>query len=258
MDDTLQLLTVILNLPVAAMVMARISGLIAFAPFFGSGSFPIKARALLTAALTLIVVPFVGANVAIPSDLGQLVAAMTAELFIGLFFGFVLTVMFASLQLAGQLIGQQMGLAMAQAFDPLFEQQTTIMSQLYFWLGMIIFLLINGHQELLAAIINSFGTVPVGSFTVTGEMISVLGGVLQTAYAVAFQVAAPILLTMFLTSLALGFVARTVPQLNILSVGFPLRVMLGFIIAIVCLVAGINVFLASFEDVFDRVAMMLN
>jgi flagellar biosynthetic protein FliR len=257
MNDSVQLLTLLLNLPLVALVMARISGLMAFAPFFSTGQFPIKAKALLTVALTLVVLPCVGQRAAIPTGLGELVAAITSELLIGLFFGFGLMVLFTALELTGQLIGQQMGLSLASEVDPLFEQDSTVISQLYFWLAIVIFLLINGHLELLGAIIDSFKTLPIGGFAVTDQVISTLSGTIQAAFAVALQVAAPIVLTMFLTTLALGFVARTVPQLNILSVGFPLRVILGFTLMIVSLVAGINVFLGAFEGAFEELAAAL-
>jgi len=257
MDDSLKLLSVFLNLPLVAMVMARIGGLVMFAPFFSSTSFPMKARVFLAAGITLIIVPFVADNVAVPETLGGLVAAVFAEMLIGLVFGFGLLVLFAALEFAGLMIGQQMGLALARVFDPLAGDQTSVLGQLYFWLAMVIFLVIDGHHVLLAAIIKSFSTLPAGSLIVTSEALSVLSDILQTAFVVALKVSAPIIVTMFLTTLSLGFVARTVPQLNILSVGFPLRSILGFVLTIVCLGAAIDVFIGVFDDVFDQLQMLL-
>jgi len=217
----------------------------------------VKARALLAGAITLIVVPFVGGAVRLPTDLGLLGAAVVSELMIGLVFGFCLTALFAALELAGLMIGQQMGLSLAEVFDPLFEEENSVLGQMFFWLALLIFLLINGHHALFGAVIRSFQTVPVGAFMVSAGILTILGSVLQTAFVVGVQVAAPVIVAIFLASLALGFVARTVPQLNILSVGFSLRAVMGFVLVIVCLGAGIDAFMNVFDDVFDGMHWLL-
>lgn len=249
MNDAMTFLATFMNLPLVAMVLARIGGFVAFVPFFSSGVIPIKARVLFALTVTLLVVPFVGPTVTIPNRLGLLAPAVMSELMIGLVFGFALVTVFAGLQLGGRMIGQQMGLALARVFDPLLNEDNSVLSQLYFWLAMIIFLAIGGHHALLGAIIKSFATVPAGTFMITPEVLAVLCDVIQTAFVLALKVSAPVIVTIFLATLALGFVARTVPQLNILSIGFPLRVLMGFVLTIVCLAAAIDIFMTTFNDV---------
>lgn len=256
MNDSLKFISLFLNLPLVAMVMARISGMVAFAPFYSSGVIPVKARVFLAAAITLLVLPFVGESVALPASFGDLVVVIFSELLTGLVFGFGLMAIFISLELGGLMIGQQMGIALAHVFDPLFDSDNSVLGQLYFWLAMVIFLVIGGHHALLAAIIKSFSTLPAGSFAMTAEAMSVISSILQASFTVALQVSAPIIVTMFLTTLAMGFVARTMPQLNILSIGFALRSVLGFILAIVCLVAGIDLFVDVLDRVFTRLQML--
>jgi flagellar biosynthetic protein FliR len=258
MNDVGQLLQIMLNLPLMALVMARISGLVIFAPFFSSAVIPAKTRIFLAAFITIIVLPFAAVDIVPPANLGDLVAAITGELLVGLLVGLIVNIIFTALQIAGNLIDQQIGLSAAQLFDPLFSEQTSIMSQLYFWLGMIIFLLVRGHIVLLGALAKSFHTIPIGQFAVNETVLTGLTKTLQMSFVLALQISAPLTLAIFLTTLAMGFIARTMPQLNILSVGFSIRLLLGFILLIICLIPAIQLFMGVMDRAFTKIYEVLN
>jgi len=155
------------------------------------------------------------------------------------------------------MIGQQLGIALARVFDPLFNDQSSVLGQFYFWLAMIIFLLINGHIILLKAMINSFHTLAPGQFIVSKDFISNLTEVLQLSFAMAFQVSAPVIVAILLATLAMGFITRTVPQFNILSVGFSIRALIGFVLVVICLIPAIQIFLAGLDKGFDILYQIL-
>lgn len=232
------------------MVLARVAGMVSCVPFFSSTAIPMKSRVFLAAAIAILVLPFVPISGTIPSTFGDLVLAIFSELLLGLAFGLMLTTIFAALQLGGLMIGQQMGLALARVFDPLFNDQSSVLGQLYFWLAMMIFLIIRGHIILIRSIANSFNTIAPGQFVVTEHFVSDLLSILQLSFIMAFQIAAPIIVAIFLATLAMGFITRTVPQLNILSIGFSIRVLLGFVLIVVCLAPALGVFLSGLEKVF--------
>ncbi len=258
MNDTMELLKVMTNLPLVAMVLARVGGLVIFVPFFASTSIPAKTRIMLSLAITIIVLPFVPVlSVAKINDVGGLVVMMFSELMIGLAIGFIIMTVFSGLQLAGLMIGQQLGIALARVFDPLFNEQSSVLGQFYFWLAMIIFLLINGHIILLKAIINSFRTLGPGQFVASKGFVNNMGEVLQLSFAMAFQVSAPVIVAILLTTLAMGFITRTVPQFNILSVGFSIRAVIGFVLVVICLIPAMHVFLAGLDMGFDMLYRIL-
>ncbi len=257
MNDGTQLLQTLLNLPLLALVLARISGLVAFAPFFSGAGIPLNARVLLVGTVSIVVLPFASVGMVPPSDFGSLFVLMIGELLIGLTIGLMITTVFSGLELAGVLIGQQVGISMAQVFDPLFEEETSVLGQLYFWLAMVIFLLLKGHLILLGALIRSFHTLPPGKFVVDENIVGGIVGVLKLAFILALQVAAPVLVAIFLTTLALGFVGRTVPQLNILTVGFSLRVVLGFTLIIICILPAVQAFFSVLEKAFGSIYGLL-
>jgi len=250
MDDTIQLLQTMLNLPLLALLLARVSGLVAFAPFFGSAAIPVSARAFLAFFITVVILPVTSNFVTPPGDLGGLVIAMAGELMIGLLFGLMISTVFSGLELAGLLLGQQMGISLAQVFDPLFEEEASVLGQLYFWLTMMIFLLLRGHLIVLTALIKSFQTLPPGKLVVDQNVLDGIAGVLQLTFILGLQVSAPIIVAIFLATLALGFIGRTMPQLNILSVGFNLRVIFGFLLILVFLIPAEQAFVRVLDQAF--------
>jgi flagellar biosynthetic protein FliR len=257
MNDAMQLLQTLTNLPVIALIMARIGGLVIFAPFFSSSSIPAKTRIFLAAGITLTVLPFAGKDIPMPADLGSLVVGMIGELMIGMVIGLIVSSIFTGLQLAGTIIDQQMGISMAQVLDPLFDEETSILSQFYFWLALIIFLSIKGHILLIGAMVKSFQTIPPGQFVVNDEVVMSLTKILQVSFVIAMQITAPLVVATLLTTLAMGFVARTVPQLNILSVGFAIRLVLGYVLVLVCLIPVMEVFRQAIDTVFLNLYQLL-
>jgi flagellar biosynthesis protein FliR len=257
MNDSMQLLQTLTNLPLLALVLARISGLVTFAPFFSGANIPVQARALLAGMIAIVVLPFASMSITPPSDFGTIIPLMIGELLIGLTIGLMTTTVFSGLELAGVLIGQQVGISLAQVFDPLFEEEASVLGQLYFWLAMVVFLLIKGHLVLLGALIRSFRSLPPGNFMVDENAVGGIVGVLKLAFILALQVSAPVLVAIFLTTLALGFVGRTVPQLNILTVGFSLRVVLGFILIIFCILPAVQAFFNALEKTFGSIYGLL-
>ncbi len=256
MDDVTRVTEIFFNLPLFSAVLARIAGLVAFAPFFGSLVIPAKVRIFLAFAITVIVFPFVHLS-SFPTDLGSIVILMVSEFLIGLLIGIIFHAIFAGLELAGLMVGQQLGIALARVFDPMFEEEVSALGRLYHLLAIVIFLLIRGHLILVKALIGSFDHLPLGTFVVNENVVSMMISALRTSFIVAAQVSAPIIVAIFLATLAMGFITRTVPQFNILTVGFSIRLILGFILVVICLTPTIEVFLNGLDKIFGDISSIL-
>jgi flagellar biosynthetic protein FliR len=112
-------------------------------------------------------------------------------------------------------------------------------------MAVTMFILLGGHHAMFMVLVRSFETVPLAGYRPDGSMLQTIVGLLSAMFELGVRVAAPLLCLVFLQTVAMGFVARTVPQLNILSLGFPLRIMLGIAMT-VALIAPMNNALASF------------
>lgn len=243
------------HLPAWVLVMFRIAGIFLMGPVFGSRVLPARLKLFLALSLSFcvypvlltsgtvaagMVVPFIGKEISL---LG-LVPVIAAELLIGVVIGFGANMPAYGLQLSGTIIDQQLGLGIAGVFNPDIGEQTGAIAEFLSVIALMLFVIMGGHRVLLATLIGSFAVVPLGGFRVDGHAIDLVVGLMQSMYELALRVAAPILCLLFLETLALGFIARTVPQLNVLSIGFALRIIAGALL----LIATIGVMAAVFQD----------
>jgi flagellar biosynthetic protein FliR len=226
------------------LVLFRISGLLTVAPILGAATIPVKIRAAFALVLTCAVFALVPAPAQIPDSLASLLVAGAAELLIGIAMGFALSLLFIGVEAGADLIGFQMGLGLANLVDPNTQIDTTVLSQLYVLVATLIYVLINGHLILFRALVDTFQTVPLLHARIDANVVSLLVNTLSAAFILGIRIAAPALAAIFLATLALGFISRTMPQLNILATGFPIRICLGFTL----MVASFAVVGVLFED----------
>ena len=153
-----------------------------------------------------------------------------SEVMMGLCLAFGARLLLASVQLAGQFMGFQMGFSMAGAIDPQEGGQSTFLSQFLYIFTILLFLVMDGHHLFIAALAKSFALVPPCRFAPKPGLSRVLIQTGGQMFLVALKISAPILIALFLSNLCLGIVARTVPQVNILMIGFPLNISIGLIL----------------------------
>jgi len=239
-----------LKLPVFVMVASRLGAMIMMQPVFGALSVSMKLRALFAMGLAALVTPFVDVQHDLPDTPGGLALAMGAEILLGLLMGLAVRICFLGLQMGGQLVAQESGLAFGQIADPSTGDQQSVLSTFYLQLGAVVYLILGGHRMLVAACLDNFRTIPLlgegGTFLAGAEL---LVGALAVGVEMAVRVAAPTVLTLFLVNIAMGFVSRTVPQINIATVGFSLKGLVAFFVIAISLPSAA----AAFTDALERV-----
>lgn len=219
--------------PIFTLVLFRIGGLITMAPVMGSARIPVAIRVLLALVLSAAVYPMVPVTVVMPDSLPGLAVAVGTELLIGITMGFALSLMLSGVQVGADLVSYQMGLGMAHLVDPNTELDTTVLSQLYVLTATLIYVLMNGHVVLIRSLVQTFDTVPLMGAHIGIDILNLLVTILTNAFVLGIRVAGPALVAIFLATIALGFISRTMPQLNILAAGFPIRITLGLSLIVI-------------------------
>lgn len=172
----------------------------------------------------------------LPRDVAEYAKIGVTEFSIGLTLGLGVATLLSGLQFAGEMIDQQTGIALSEVFNPGFEElDGSVTGRFLFLFGTTVFLVmppLDGHLVLLAALIETFQTLPVAEATITTPTIELLSSLVHASLILALQVAAPVLATMSLVALSMGFLGHTVPQVNVFVIGFPIRaaVNLGILI----------------------------
>ncbi|WP_428386527.1 flagellar biosynthetic protein FliR [Mucisphaera sp.] len=238
--------------PAFLLVLSRMTGLFLFAPMFGSNAIPRFIRVLFAFSLSLAIYPMLLEPTRDASGflaplfehgliLWTLLPLMAVELLIGFVIGWCASLPLIGVQMAGHTMDQQMGLGLAQVLNPELGEQSGVLGEFLFVLALALFLLMGGHLILISTLIASFDNFPPGGFTGFQAIfeLAVAGVTLITEMTI--RVAAPLLALIFLETIAMGFVARTVPQMNILSIGFALRIVVGlaFIVLITSTIAAV-------------------
>jgi len=218
------------------LVLCRVGSLTLVAPLFSSMSIPGRVKAGFAAAVALVIYPLVRPETAVPTHVAGLAAAVLGEMFVGLTLGVGAAIVFVGIEMGGTLISRHMGTALANVFNPLFASESgAAMGQFYSFLALVVFLGMNGHHGLLKILIGTFGDMPVMQVRPSGTMVMGVVWMLGDAYVLAFKVAAPVMVSLLLVTVSLGFIARTVPQVEVLIASFPLNVGLGLVVAAVTL-----------------------
>jgi len=217
------------------------------APVFGARGVPGVLRLGLAASLSVVVYPLISATKpSIPIELLPFVAVVIKEVLVGLVIGFVIYTMTAVLTGAGQLIDFQMGFTMGAAIDPVYGVQTPMMGNFQMILATMLLLATNAHHYLIAAMVKSYAYIPINPSNLPAS-ISFYTQLVTNVFGLAIQLAMPVFGALLVSDLGVGLLSRTVPQLNIFSIVFPVKIIFGFII----LFLAIPFFGESIAHLFD-------
>lgn len=242
------------------LILIRITAMLSLLPVFGSQNVPIRLKVGFSFLLAIILSPLIPVADQLPVNfsLAHFIFIVIKELFIGITIGFASTMLFASVQFAGRLVDTEMGFALVQLMDPFTNAASTVTGQFQVLVYSIVFLLINGHFFMLMAIKKSFEVIPLMTSHLPSEneanfLIAMIGNI----FILAIRLAAPILSVLILTSLSLGIIARTVPQINIFFVGLPLKIFLGITTLAIVLPGLITIFRSMVEALVDDLWRLL-
>ncbi len=213
-----------------ALVLSRISGLVTSAPFFSALHIPIRLRALLTVAIALVIFPSQW-HVPLPQgeSLPEIAVLLGSQWLVGMALGLSAAVVLGALYLSGEIIARTAGLMLADIFDPLNDSEASPVAQLTGWIAAAIFFVSGAYRWLVDAILASFVFLPLTETVNVSHFWPALIFVVSHSLASGLQLGAPVLLLLITGTLVLGFVGRTLPQLNILAVGLGLNGLLALI-----------------------------
>ena len=237
-----------LNAMIAAFIfpLARILALLSAAPPYNSGSLPRRARLILGLAITLAIAPGLDNLPAIAPASGIGLLVMAEQMLIGYAMGFSLRLVFSAIDLAGTVFSTQMGLGFATSYDPMSTSQTPVVSEMIGILALLMFMAIGGHLMVLSTLAQSFRALPIGVLPGSASWAN-LANAVAIVFSAGLLLALPIITALLITNTALGILGRVSPQLNLIVIGFPVTIALGFAALYVALPYLIQPLLQLFE-----------
>lgn len=241
------------------LMLSRCSGLFMIAPFFGSLNIPIMVRAAASFLFAIVLFPVVDglSIVAAPSTMLAYAVAVFSELFIGWLIGFVAYVCFSAIHMAGKVMDMQVGFAVVNVMDPTSGQQIPLIGSFLYNLGIIVFLVTNGHHMLITALAESFRMVPLLTMQPNLSLSMIMVNFVNGVFLTGMKVAMPVTFAILLVNVALGILARTMPQLNIFVVGIPMQLMIGVGVLAMLLPFYVMFLGGMFDEMYGRISIAL-
>jgi flagellar biosynthesis protein FliR len=207
-------------------ISVRVTGLMLFAPFFGSMAIPPRVKAAFVIAFSVLLYPVLSPKfVAVaPSNWPTLVIH---ELLVGAAIGIATNLVFDAVQMAGQVLSAQMGFSLVSLLDPQTQADSTVMAMFHQTVAMLIFLRLDVHLWLLHALGRSFQLLPPSSTGLSGAFAMATVRAAGTVFALGMQMAAPVFSATLLTDIVLGLLGKASPSMPLMLLGPPIKMLLG-------------------------------
>lgn len=232
-----------------ALALVRISGMVAFAPFFSSTALPMRAKAVFVGAVAFLLAPLVAALPQAHAEISF--SALLGELAVGLVYGLSLTLLNEMLIFAGQIAGVQFSFSLVNLLDPGSNIQTPLLGDLFQLFGTLILITAGLDRILLASVIRSFRVAPLGAFTLAPTsalaIVRAAGGI----FFAAVELAAPVLAATMLVEIAVALLGKLSPQLPVMALTVPLKTITGFVILIAAIALWPRFVEARFASLLD-------
>lgn len=229
----LQLVTFLNNGDVVAFLLLffRFAGLFLTAPIFSHTAIPMQLKATMAFFFSVIFFSFTP-PLSIPITIPSIVLGILSELLFGLVIGLVLQLAYNVITFAGGIISYMMGFSMATAIDPQNGVSMPIVSQFLSLMGLMILLSLNLHHWLIIYIAHSLSAIELGGFILTNDLIEYTIKAAANMFVVGFMIAFPITALSLMSDIIFGMLMKSMPQLNILVIGFPIKIMIAFAVLI--------------------------
>ena len=241
------------NVVTFLLLFIRFASFLSFMPFFSYPTIPMVVKAALSFWLTILFFPFTP-KVSFEINLFNLVLAVLFEVTLAFLVGSAIELIFDILRFAAEGISFVMGFTMANVFDPNFNVQSTILSQFLIWIAILVFLAIGGDHLEIMLIYKSLYNLPFGVIFNIHSFYQFFVDYMYKYFLLGFSLAFPIFAISLFSDIIFAMIMKTMPQFNLLVVGFPIKIFLSFLVLMAILSSMMSVFSREIKEVFNILA----
>jgi flagellar biosynthetic protein FliR len=237
------------------LALVRVSGMIVFAPFFSATSLPIRVKAVFAGSIAFLLAPIVAS---LPNAQASITfSGIIGELAVGLVYGLSLTLLTEMLIFAGQIVGLQFSFSLVNLLDPDSAVQTPMMGELFQMMGLLVIISSGLDRVLLASVVRSFRTAPLGSFALGTPSAQMLVQAAGGVFLAALELAAPVLAATMLVEVAVSLLGKLSPQLPVMMLTVPIKTLAGFAILTGSLALWPRFIEARFDSLLDMAERLI-
>lgn len=218
--------------------------------------FPSGTPKIFKVCFSLLISAMVGINIEAGITVGstyELIVFGILETVNGLVLGYIVNLCFYSLKIAGNLIDYQIGLSMSSTYDPNTNANATLIENLMYFIGLVVFFGLNAHHVLINSILNSFEIIPIG-YSIIDNNLGYIMKVFIEYFIIGMKIASPIVLILIITDLITGIISRSISGLNVMIIGMPLKMLIGLIFIMAALPFIIN----EIQEIFKGLGTVMD
>ncbi len=216
------------------LVFTRVTSFIVVCPGFSFKSLPNIYKVALSMVLSFFIVNTIPQVDVVYSVFSLFVMAIE-EALLGLAMGYITKIVFAVIEMAGQMVDFQAGFSMASVYDPSMGINASHYGRVYYWLSISVFFMLDLHHKTLWSMMNSFKLLPIGNISFNGGVTHGIIKLFSLSFELALNLAAPLIIVVLVTDVVLGIISKTVPQINVLMLGMPLKAAVSFFVTMLML-----------------------
>lgn len=236
------------------LLFARVGGLFVFFPFFSHANIPEVIKATLALFMSFVLLPLATFNT--PEINSFFILQILSEVLFGMIAGLIMTLIFTIVQMAGEQMAFTMGFTMASVMDPSTGASVPITSQILSLIALVVFLLFDGHHLCLLFISQSLDSIALGEFFLKENLMRYINVSMVNIFVIGFSMAFPVLAINLLADLIFGLLMKTMPQFNLLVVGYPMKIALGFVVVIATLIIMMQYFWELIEKGYAHMRVL--
>ena len=239
------------------LVFVRMSSIFVVTPVFGRREMPSYLKIGFAFFCSYIIVPLLGDVHVEYSNLLSFAVIVGKEFLVGIIIGFVSFLVFSALYLAGEIIDMQIGFGMVNVLDPTMNSQIPLTGNFIYILTTLFFLVIDGHHILLSALFKSYSVLPIDGFAFTEAMVNNMTTIFSDVFLLGFKISMPVIAAALLSEVALGILAKTVPQMNVFVVGIPLKIGIGLLTLYVMMPIFVQIMTVTFDRMYGYIYLII-
>jgi flagellar biosynthetic protein FliR len=237
-------------------LVSRIGGIVAAFPMLGGRTVPHKIKIALVVMLGVALSPLIRLP-PLSQDAIEMTAGLVSELLIGLVIGLAVRLVFGALEVAGDLLGVQMGFGAVQLLDPMTAQHSSVISEYFRIIAMLVFLSLNAHMAVVGAIVSSYDAIPPFRARLSPAIGEEVLRLSQHMFEVALKLSAPVLVVMILINILMAMLGRAVAQINVFVLSFPITIAAGLLVLGLALPYTVALFEQEFIGLYDTIVGLL-
>ncbi len=242
------------------LVLFRILGVFISAPMLATASIPPRIRVLLAFMLALATYPAImdRLDTSIATDAFGLIPLVLGETLVGFCIGTMAAMPLLAVEGAGVIAGHQMGLSLARVYNPQLDTDSDMVGQLMFFAAFAAYLAMGGMEAMFDVTAQSFSRIPLGGIAAANVPLDAIVGMLTSGLELALRVAAPVTGVIILLAITMGALSKTMPQINIMTVGFAVKVMAGVLMLAFGVSPGVHAVVDEIDDAGKQIVAFIN